>query len=326
MGEGDAIPERPQAPVPVGISACLLGRAVRHDGGDKRAALCHEELEGLFEYVEFCPEVAIGLGVPREPLHLVGTSAEEARVVGVRDASRDVTDRLRDYADALVPQLEGLAGYVLMKGSPSCGMERVEIHDRSGNPVAKGAGRFAQRLMERVPTLPLDESGRLHDAVLRENFVTRAFLRAHWLLLQAAGPTPGRLVTFHSRYKYLVMAHSVEACRALGRLLAEAGRWEPESLAATYFARLMEAMRRPATRKSHANVLMHLQGYLKRAIDGESRRELAELIHAYRRGEVSLAVPLTRLRHHLRRHPDLYALDQVYLEPHPPAHGVREAL
>jgi uncharacterized protein YbgA (DUF1722 family)/uncharacterized protein YbbK (DUF523 family) len=306
------------ARIPIGISSCLLGASVRFDGGHKHDAYITGTLARWFEFIPFCPEVAIGLGTPREPIRLVRQQGE-IRVIGVRNRRLDVTDRLRAYGDRVADEIGPLRGYLFKKGSPSCGMERVKVYDENGSSAGgeKAAGRFAQRILERHPLLPMEEEGRLGDPVLRENFIVRVFAYDRWQRLLAEGLTPGRLVAFHSDHKYLLLAHSQAAYRRLGRLVAIAGELQPAVLAQQYGSELMQGLQRRATPKQHANVLQHLAGYLKTALDGEDRRELAEMIDQYRLGRLPLIVPIVLLRHHFRRHPHPYIERQHYLHPHP---------
>jgi len=307
----------PEDRIRVGISSCLLGESVRFDGGHKRDAYVNGTLARYFELVPVCPEVAIGLGVPREPIRLVGTG-QGVRVLGVRNAELDVTDALRDYGRRMARELDDLSGYILKRASPSCGMERVKVYRPDGTPAGvTGAGAYAQAFMAARPLLPVEEEGRLGDPALRENFVTRVFVYHRWQRICARGLTPAALVDFHTRHKLLVMAHSQAAYRRLGRLVAEAGAGDVTSLGERYLWELMTTLKRRAGRGQHANVLQHLQGFLKKALDAEDRAELAETIDAYRRGLVPLVVPLTLLKHHFRRHPHPYVERQHYLEPHP---------
>ena len=267
------------------MSECLLGREVRYDGSGARSAYPHAALGGLFEYRGICPEVGIGLAVPRAPIRLVDDGGA-VRVVGVREADRDFTDALTRYGRDQAEGLNDIAGYVFMRGSPSCGLFRVKVYHQvdgevSGAPRRDGRGAYAAAITEALPDLPVEENGRLHDPLLRENFVTRTFAYAHWQALLRAGLTGGRLIEFHSRYKYLLMAHSVPHYQRTGKLLADlsgdlAGR------AREYVRLLMAGLSQPAGRRGHANVLSHLQGYFARSMDAGERQELAELIHAYR--------------------------------------------
>ena len=313
-------PASPSAPsaakIRIGISSCLLGEEVRFDGGHKHDSYITGTLGLYFEFVPVCPEMAVGLGKPREPIRLEG-DAERPRAVGTRSKDLDVTDALDAYGRRMGRELAGISGYLLKRASPSCGMERVKVYGPSGAPSRQGVGIYARALMETQPLLPVEEEGRLGDPVLRENFVQRVFVYHRWQQLAARGVTAAGLVNFHTRHKLIVMAHNQAAYRRLGQLVAGAGRGRIDALAGEYIAGLMETLRKRANRKGHANVLMHLMGYLKREIDGEDKTELVEAIDAYRRGLVPLVVPATLLRHHFRRHPDPYVEGQHYLEPHP---------
>ncbi len=319
------LPPRPEPPLTIAISDCLTGAEVRFDGSHKRSSVPHEAVDGLFTYRGICPEVGIGMGIPRLPIRLVGM-LEAPRAQGVKDASLDVTDALRAYGRSILPQLADVAGYVFMKNSPSCGLFRVKLYPGPGKaPTGSARGLFADEVVTAMPYLPVEESGRLSDPVLLENFVTRTFAYAHWLRVAQRGVTARGLIAFHSAYKYLLMAHSITAYRAAGRLLSDLSG-DVQTIAAQYLRVLMHGLSRPAKPGGHANVLQHLQGYVKKELDSATRQEFAALTDAYRRGEVPLLAPMTLLKHHLRRFPDRYALEQIYLNPHPPASGLRRAL
>ena len=318
------LPDRPAAPLKIGISQCLMGDEVRYDGSGAKSSLPHQALDGLFEYRTYCPEVGIGMSVPREPIRLVGT-AENYRVVGVKDPGIDKTDELIEFAQRQLPGFADLAGYIFMHNSPSCGLMRVKVYPGPDVPAKREAtGAYAATIVKERPDLPVEDAGRLFDGVLRENFVTRTFAYAHWRLLEPE-ITAAKLVAFHSRYKYLLMAHSNQAYKSAGRLLSDL-KTDVPAKAQAYIGVLMAGLAKPASRQGHANVLSHLQGYLKTHLDARSRQELHDLIGAYRRNEQPLLAPMALLTHHFRKFPDEYILNQSYLEPHPPAAGLRRAL
>jgi uncharacterized protein YbgA (DUF1722 family)/uncharacterized protein YbbK (DUF523 family) len=302
--------------IPLGVSACLMGEKVRYDASHKYNPFINLQLSNFFSFVPICPEVGIGLGVPRKTLRLV-EYADGVHAVGVMDDSLDVTERLNNYLPQVAPRLAGICGYILKKGSPSCGMERVKIYHPNGMPNSSGAGLYAQSLMAQYPLLPVEEEGRLNDPPLRENFITRVFVYHRWQHLQQDKLTAARLIDFHTRHKLLVMSHNQAAYRRLGQLVAGVGKSTVEALAADYIALLMETLKRRATPKSHTNVLQHLMGYLKKQLDSEDKQELLETFDAYRNGRLPLVVPITLLKHHFRKHPAPYVADQVYLDPHP---------
>jgi len=309
--------------IPVGVSACLLGHKVRYDGGHKRSKYCLNVLSECFDLKPFCPEVAIGLTTPREPIRLVG-SAEAPRVVGVKDPSLDVTDRLAEYADQVSQAEQDLCGYILMQGSPSCGMERVKVYHENGMPNVAGSGVYAARIMKNNPALPVEEDGRLNDAVLRENFITRVFVYYNWQQEVMSEPTLHKVIQFHSRHKYQLMAHSYEGYKQLGKYLADAASKQPlTDVLQKYILDLMTFLSKKADRKSHTNVLMHIMGYLKKEIDSETKQDLLDAIEQYRTNKVHLVVPLSLLKHYLKRHGSDYIKSQAYLDPYPHELGLR---
>lgn len=299
----------------LGVSSCLLGHEVRYNGGHKRDRYVTDVLANHFELVPFCPELAVGLGVPRPPIRLAG-DAEAPRAVRTDDASVDVTDSLAAYGSEIGRQVIGISGYLLKARSPSCGMERVKVYDANGRPSATGRGIYASALMREQPLLPVEEEGRLNDPPLRDCFITRVCVFHRWQRAQAEGLTPAALVAFHTEHKFLLLAHHQQAMRELGRLVAEAGRGALEDIAGAYVERLMGALARPAKRASQTNALQHMAGFFKKRLDAGDRAELADAIERYRTGSVPILVPLTLIRHHLRRNPDAYLEGQQLLDAH----------
>ena len=304
-------------PVRVGISACLLGEEVRFDGGHKRDRFLTDTFGRFVEWVPVCPEVEAGFGTPREAMRLVDVDGR-IRLLTVR-THVDLTARLEAYAKRRVDELEveDLSGYVLKSDSPSCGLERVKVYGRSTAPKRAGTGLFAAQLRRRYPFLPLEEEGRLTDPRLRENFIERVFAYRRVRDLFASRWTVAGLVAFHTAHKLTLMAHSPAAYRSLGRLVAQRERLAPRELEARYFEGFMDALTKIATPTRHANVLQHIAGYFKKLLDRREKAELAETIDDYRAGLTPLVVPMTLVRHHVRRHDVVYLSQQVYLEPHP---------
>lgn len=302
----------------LGISTCLLGENVRFDGGHKQDLFLLKTLGRYVEWVPVCPEVEIGLGTPRESLRLVGSPASP-RLVAPKSGS-DHTTTMQTWAQTRLDQLAALNlhGYVLKKDSPSCGLFRVRVYGEKGMPSRTGQGIFARDLVSRLPLLPVEEEGRLHDMRLRENFIEQIFTYYRWTRLLDENPTPRGLVHFHTAHKLTVLAHSPRHYQEMGRLVARAGSRSWDSVVAHYGRLLMEALRVLGTPRKHVNVLHHLMGYLRKALESADKAELLSLIEEYRRGLVPLVVPITLMQHHFRRHPvHDWVHQQVYLHPYP---------
>jgi uncharacterized protein YbgA (DUF1722 family)/uncharacterized protein YbbK (DUF523 family) len=301
--------------IPVGISSCLLGQPVRYDGGHKQDSYIVGTLAEFFDFKAFCPEVAIGMGTPRPTIQLAKKD-NDIRSVGVKNPDVDVTDALRDYANQQKTVHGDLCGYILKKDSPSCGMERVKVYvNTNGQPQKIGVGIYAQAMMANNPLLPVEEEGRLGDPRLRENFIQRVYVLHRWKQLVEEGLTPSRLTRFHARHKLIIMSHDSYA--DLGRLLAGVTKSNVDKVGSQYIAQLMPLLKILASRKSHVNVLQHIQGYLKKDLAADDKAELCELLEDYRQGKVPLIVPLALLKHHFRKNPDPYIEDSYYMSPYP---------
>lgn len=300
----------------IGISSCLLGDEVRFDGGHKRDTFLTQVLDPYVEWVRVCPEVEVGMGVPRETLRLVRVNGD-TRMITTRTGV-DHTDGMRAWAEKRTKDLAGmhLRGYVLKKDSPSCGMERVKVYGDSG-AARVGVGTYAEVLKRRFPSLPIEEEGRLTDPILRENFIERVFAYDRLRALFDSRWTQASLVAFHTAHKMALLAHSTAAYQELGRIVARGSHMQRHELQRQYEDVFMRTLAKPATVKRHTNVLMHMAGHLKKIVDADGRKELSECIDEYRRELVPLVVPLTLLKHYVRLHRVVYLAGQTYLEPHP---------
>ena len=316
----------PDLEIKIGISACLLGEPVRYDGGHCKDAYITGSLARHVAWVPVCPEMELGLGAPRETLRLVGR-ADAPRLVA-NDSGIDLTEAMDTYARTRVGVLaaEGLSGYILKRASPSCGMERVKVYTEAGTPSRSGRGLFAQRLMETCPLLPVEEEGRLSDARLRDNFITRVFAYRRLRALVESGARAKDIAGFHTAHKFLLLAHSPADYARLGRFLGDLTRHPRAEWLAGYGEGFMRALAVMATPRKHVNVLQHIMGFFKERLSGEEKRELLGLIGDVGRGLVPLIVPITLIRHHVARLRVAYVADQVYLSPHPKELIVRNHL
>lgn len=300
----------------IGVSSCLLGRPVRFDGGHKRDTFVVETLAPHARFVPVCPEVELGLGTPRETLRLI-RRGDDVRMI--MKTGEDHTDRMRHFSRQRVADLadDDLDGYILKKDSPSCGLTRVKVYDGAGPPARDGQGLYAAALRQRFPHLPVEDEGRLVDPALRENFIERVFAYRRLKSLFSARWTMGQVVAFHTAHKLVLLSHSVDAYRAIGRLVAKGKALGRVEFRERYEHDFMSALAAMATRRKHTNVLMHMVGYFRGQIDDPSRDELLACIEDYRTRLVPLIVPITLIRHHVRHLGVEYLAGQVYLDPHP---------
>ncbi len=308
---------RAELPIRIGISSCLLGERVRYDGGHKRDDYLVDVVGRYVEWVPVCPEVEAGMGTPRETVQLTQVDGD---IRMLTKEGVDHTEMVDWFARQRVQSLDRakLSGYILKSRSPSCGMERVPVAQVEGAALRNGRGVFARRLMETMPHLPVEEERRLHSPRIRENFISRVFACYRWLQLAATGLTRESLMRYHRAYKYLLMAHSQEGTRRLGRLLAKPERYATtHELADAYLGEFTRVMKRSPSRRNHTNVLQHMAGYVSDRLDRSTRRELTRMIQKYREELLPLIVPVVMLRHYVREFDITDLKDQTYLHPFP---------
>lgn len=300
----------------MGISRCLLGENVRYDGGHQHDRYLTDTLGKFFDYSPVCPEVEYGLPIPRESLRLVG-KPESARLVTIKSGI-DHTDGMLHWASGKLKELEkkDLCGFIFKSKSPSSGMQAVKVYGPSGMPVHKGVGIFAGAFMKHFPVLPVEEDGRLHDPLIRENFIERVFVYKRWQDLLKKGKSIKNLIDFHTDHKLLLLSHSTKHYNTLGKLVAVAKTY-PGNIYGDYMTILMDGLRLIATAKKHTNVLHHIMGYFKKQLSSDEKQELLEVIDNFHRQRVPLVVPVTLLAHYVRKYGEPYLERQLYLNPHP---------
>ncbi|HIJ59519.1 MAG TPA: DUF523 and DUF1722 domain-containing protein [Nitrospirae bacterium] len=305
------------------ISSCLLGNKVRYDGGHKLDLYLRDTLGKYVNWSPVCPEVECGLPIPREAMRLVG-EIHSPRLVTIK-TQIDHTERMQRWIVLKLKELEGLnlCGFVFKSKSPSSGMRAVKVYGKEGIPVNKGVGLFAKAFMDRFPLVPVEDEGRLNDASLRENFIERIFLYYRWQSIVKDNPKNSKssrisdIIEFHTRHKFLILSHSVEYYRFLGKLIANQKKYNAEEFENLYITSLMEGLKKIATVKKNVNVLHHIMGYFKDRINSNQKQELIEVIDNYHKGYLPLIVPITLLNHYVRLYDESYVKKQVYLNPHP---------
>lgn len=299
----------------LGISSCLLGNKVRFDGDHKRDHFITDTLEKYVDWVPVCPEAECGLGIPREPMRLVGNPSCP-RLIGVQ-SGQDHTEGLLRWARSCVAKLQkkDLWGFIFKARSPSCGRQRVKVFSKKVRP-GNGAGIFAGIFMEHFPFLPVEDEEGLHDPERRENFIERIFTYRRWRKMQTERKTRSNLIRFHSRHKLIILAHSPKYHRTMGNLLSREGVVAKE-LYAEYQRLLTETLRLKTTISKNTHVLQHIAGHIQKQLSADEKQELGEAIDSYRQGDLPSLVPITLLNHYLRKYDQSYLKEQYYLQPHP---------
>ncbi len=301
----------------VGVSACLLGQEVRYDGNHKRNSFVADVLGQHCRLVPICPEVEVGMSVPREAVRLEG-DREAPRMIGI-ESGTDWTARMNKYVSRRVRRgdVVDLSGYVLKKGSPSCGMQRVKLFGDTGRPRRQARGLFASALIQQYPLLPVEEEGRLNDSKLREYFIVRVFAYHRLRGLFKERFNLAKLARFHTNHKYLLLTHSLQHYKLLDQLVDNARWYKASEIRPKYGTLFMEALKVKSTARKNISALGKILRFLRNHLTSVENRDILRVMEDYRKGLVPLIVPLTLVRHHVNTHGIGCMRDQVYLYPHP---------
>lgn len=301
----------------IGVSACIVGEKVRWNGSDARDTYLADTLAKYVEFVPLCPEIACGMGIPREKIRQVDCGGT-IRLIGY-ESGDDLTEKMTNWIDKIMPGLdeEGLCGFVIKSKSPTCAFIQGKIFSTTGKAPRKGMGFFTRLLTEHYPMLPVEAADRLQNPMLRENFIRRVFVLKRWRDLIEKGLKIGNLVDFHTRHKMMIRAHDLRGYRQLGKLLGESSVFNAEEIFDTYGIMLFRSLSLKSTPKKSADVLMHAMGYFKQQLDSGDKQELLSMINAYKSGKIPLIMPVTLLNHYARKYDKPYLTQQYFLNPHP---------
>jgi uncharacterized protein YbgA (DUF1722 family)/uncharacterized protein YbbK (DUF523 family) len=301
----------------IGVSACLAGLDVRFDGSHISNHFVNIDCSAFFEMHTMCPEVEMGLGIPRPAIQLRDFD-DETRLVYSKTPEIQITHSMREFAERKIKTLTPLDGFIFKKGSPSCGVYKVPVvNNKTGMRRHNGIGLFAQAFKERYPQVPTEDEGRLNDKGIRENFLERVYAHYRWRQITESQNPLQPFRQFHKNYKLILMAKDNRAYRQLGRIVASINRHNYPEKSQAYFRLFMQAMTKIPTHGHHVNVMMHILGYLKDHLNGNDKVELLKWFETYREKRVNRVTPMMLLQHHFNRHPNDYIAEQYYFSPFP---------
>ena len=305
--------DRPQ----IGVSACLAKQAVRFDGGFIANKFVNDECSSFFDIHTVCPEVEMGLGIPRPVIQLRDFEGE-IRLVYSKNPEKQITNTMREFSERRIKCLPPLDGYIFKKDSPSCGVFNVPVkNNKSGMRKRNGTGIFAQEFKNKHPNVPTEDEGRLNDKPIRENFLERIYAHYRWRQIAQADNPVASFREYHKNYKLILMAKDNRAYRQLGRIAASVNKDNFSEVSEQYFSLFMQAMTRIPSHGHHVNVMMHILGYLKDQLSKKDKVELLEWFETYRQDRVARVTPMMLLQHHFNTHENEYIAEQYYFSPFP---------
>ena len=297
------------------ISKCLGFAYCRYNG----LTINSDVVSALKNYVEFlpvCPEVEIGLGIPRDPIRIV--SDDEGLKLMQPSINLDVTEKMNKFAESHLNSLKEIDGFILKHRSPSCGISDVKVFPGLDkvSPIKKKSGFFGAMVLELYSNIPIEDEGRLTNFRIREHFFIRIFINIRFREIKTR-QTMKDLVNFHSQYKLLLMAYNQKEMSLMGKIVANHEKRPVAEVIQNYQQHLFSAFSRPARLASNINVLMHGMGYFSKQLKHEEKAFFLDALEEYREGKIPLSVPNTLLKSWIVRFEEPYLMQQSFFEPYP---------
>jgi len=297
------------------VSKCIEFEPVRWNGQMVSSDFV-KKLKPYVNFVPVCPEVEIGLGVPRETLRIVSTNGG---LKLMQPASNlDLTEKMLSFAHSFLDSLTTVDGFILKSGSPSSALKDARIYPgiRNSAPLARGPGVFGRAVLERFSHLAIEDERRLINPRVKEHFLRKLFAIASFREVKATESLM-ELVRFHSENKLLLNAYNQRETRTLGRIVANQENKPLAEIIRVYEHHLFEALKRPARCGSNINVMMHIMGYFGKKLSKEEKSFFLDSIEKYRSARIPLSVPMNVLKAWVIRFQDDYLMKQTFFEPYP---------
>jgi len=307
----------PEFPKPrIFSSKCLGFASCRWNG----VSIPDDFVESLKPYVTFittCPEMEIGLGVPRDPIRIV-LYGKDLKLMQL-NTGKDVTSAMRDFTAAFLGPIGEVDGFILKDRSPSCGIKDVKVYKGMdpGGVIKKSSGFFGAEVLGRFSHLPIETEGRLTNYVLRENFIRKIFTFASFRKIKKEAGIKA-LVGFHAENKLLLMSYSQKELGLLGRIVANHEKKMPVTVFEEYESHLYKAFAGLSKYTSNINVMTHAFGYFSEKLTANEKKFFLNTIEEYRREQLPLSVPINLLKSYIVRFQEEYLMKQTFFEPYPP--------
>lgn len=298
------------------VSACLNLKPVRYNGQDVRDEFVLKLL-GYCQVIEVCPEVAIGLGVPRDKIIVYKKDSQYG--LSQPSTGLELTDRMHQFAQSFIENLPEVDGFILKSKSPSCGVSNTKVYkDKEGKEFySKGKGLFAMKVLEEFELLPVEDEGRLKNQELRHHFLVRVFAIADLRESLMSIKKVNELMLFHQRNKYMLMAHSQVKLREMGRLVASAKEENLPQVLTQYRELFLRAISRRPSKGQEVNTILHAFGHLSSKLNRGEREHFLKLVEDYKRGVLQRRTLMEFLKAYAYRFESQYLMEQTFLEPYP---------
>jgi len=275
-----------------------------------------QKLEPFIKFVPVCPEVEIGLGVPRDVIRVVEKKGKKLLVQPT--TGKELSKSMYKFAEGFLNSLDSVEGFILKSRSPSCGVNNAKIFRDADNPapIGKGPGLFAEKVLEKFPGAAIEDEGRLMNYNIREHFLTKLYTLARFREVSIKN-TAKALIDFQSDNKFIFMSYNQREMRALGKIAANENKLPIEDVISEYEKHLHHALSNHPRRSTHINTLMHGLGYFSKKLTSKEKAYFLDLLDNYRNSKIPLSAILSVLESWIVKHEEEYLARQTFFEPYP---------
>ena len=293
------------------ISKCLEFDACRYDG----QIIPNSFIRQLKQFVDFspiCPEVEIGMGTPRDPIHIAKDG--DRTLLPQPSTGNEFSDKMNTFSDQFISEISDVDGFLLKHASPSCGISSAKIYSlNSPAPIGKGPGLFASKVIQNFPLHPKEEEKRLNDIFLREHFLISIFTIADYKRVHSFDD----LYKYHAKHKYLFMSYNQTLMREMGKIAANETRSELKIVLGAYYNALLRLFGKKSRYQSNINTHMHVMGYFKNMISDKEKVHFLDVLEEYRSKIIPLSAVNNILYSWILRFDNEYLRGQSFFCPFP---------
>ena len=296
------------------VSKCIEFASCRYNGSTIASPIVLQ-LQNYVDFIPVCPEVEIGLGIPREAVRLVMTNSK-IKLLNSSD-SENYSTAMQDFSDNFLKTQKKINGFILKSRSPSCGIKEVKLYPGIGRVQAissKSKGIFGNAVLDKFGYLAVEDEGRLTNLHLREQFLTKLYTFTDFEHLPE---NMGELVNFHAKNKYLFMSYNQAKLKLAGKIVANHDKLSTSMVYDQYRQILYQIFNNSSRISSNINVLLHILGYFSKQLSGKEKAYFLDQLGTYRNKQIPLVVLTAILQSWVLRFDQKYLLQQTYFEPFP---------
>ena len=297
------------------ISKCLGFENCRYNGAIVQFDLL-DKMKDQIEFIPLCPEIEIGLGLPRESLRLI--KVQDGIELVQPKSKKYLTYDMKKYSQEILKDISDIDGIILKGRSPSCGIKDVKVYSgmEKSPVIGKSMGLFAAEMEKHFPYLPIEEEGRLTNLIIREHFFTKLYAIFNFKKM-AQNKSMKKLADYHAKNKYLYFVYNQTLKNKLGLIVANHEKLETNIVLDNYFNEMVKLFLNLPSKKNYINAYQHIFGYFSNFASKEEKVFILQLMEKYRNAKIDKSAIASILKGYSIKYNIEYLLGQTIFEPFP---------